>query len=86
MALGSWTLPSNVQRYELNLVCYLRDTPVRRAYPEENNGFVNRTRIIREAGKGGSQLNSEEGGDWGNVEWATRHSLCTSGAKEQKRE
>lgn len=41
---------------------------------------------LEEQAKRGSQLNSEEGGDWGNVEWATRHSLCTSGAKEQKRE
>lgn len=66
MAWSSWTLSSNVQSYELSLVCYLRYL-VRRAWPEENKRIVNRTRTLKEQVEGLSQCNLED--RLGNVGW-----------------
>lgn len=66
MAWSSWTLSSNVQSYELSLVCYLRYL-VRRAWPEENKRIVNRTQTLKEQAEGLSQCNLED--RLGNVGW-----------------
>lgn len=74
MAWSSWTLSSNVQSYELSLVCYLRCL-VRRAWPAENRRIVNRTRTFKEQVEGLSQCNLED--RLGNVEWTVWCSLWT---------